>query len=80
MGLWNFNVYRISPTPTLVEKGSVGIKRACLCQWIMHMGIFGPHPGNGRTLESINVVYLARPVALVSRRQTQNSCVFLEER
>ena len=42
----------------LVEKGSVGIKRACLCQWIMHMGIFGPHPGNGRT-----VVYLARPVA-----------------
>ena len=73
-----------SPTPTLVEKGSVGIKRACLCQWIMHMGIFGPHPGNGWTLESktfINVVYglpraIAHPVALVSRRQTQNLCVF----
>ena len=59
-----------------------GFCRACLCQWIMHVGIFGPHPGNGRTLESnldIDIVYLARPVALASLRQTQNSCVFLEE-
>jgi len=63
----------------LVEKGSVRIKRACLCQWIMHVGIFGPHPRNDRTLESINIVYLARPVALVSHRQTQNVCFFLEE-